>query len=96
MATFNESISFLLAKNINVLYNKIIINGGNNMTNLLDAVKLAYRKHVMNDDSIGWDELGYCLLDAICNEIGDDGYQKWISRIRSGLEPHGDTEMPDE
>jgi hypothetical protein len=28
---------------------------------LLDAVKLAYRKHHLNDDSIGWDELSEML-----------------------------------
>ena len=51
--------------------------------NLLDACKLAYRKHVLNDDSVGWDELGNCLLDAICNEIGDDGYQQWLQQVNS-------------
>ena len=45
---------------------------------LLDAVKLAYRKHHLNDDSIGWDELSECLLDALCNEMGDDGFQQWL------------------
>lgn len=54
--------------------------------NLLDACKLAYRKHVLNDDSIGWDELGNCLLDAICNEIGDDGYQQWLQSVKSAVE----------
>ena len=51
--------------------------------NLLDACKLAYRKHVLNDESIGWDELGNCLLDAICNEIGDDGYRQWLQQVNS-------------
>ena len=46
---------------------------------LLEACKMAYKKHVLNDDSIGWDELGDCLLSAICNEIGDDGYQAWLN-----------------
>ena len=49
---------------------------------LLSACKLAYRKHHLNDDSIGWDELSDCLLAALCNEMGDDGYQEWISTIR--------------
>lgn len=44
---------------------------------LLDAVKMAYRKHWLNDESIGWDELGDILHNAICNVIGDDGYMKW-------------------
>jgi hypothetical protein len=51
---------------------------------LLNACKLAYRKHVLNDDSVGWDELGSCLLDAICNEIGDNGYQQWLQQVISG------------
>jgi len=45
---------------------------------LLSACKLAYRKHHLNDDSIGWDELSDCLLDALCNEMGDDGFQEWL------------------
>lgn len=44
----------------------------------LEALKLAYRKHVLNDDSIGWDELGHYMQAALCNEMGDDGYQKWM------------------
>ena len=58
--------------------------------NSLDACKLAYRKHVLNDDSIGWDELGNCLLAAICNEIGDDGYLKWLQQIRYEKDPKGE------
>ena len=45
---------------------------------LLSACKLAYRKHHLNDDSIGWNELGDCLLDALCNEMGDEGFQEWL------------------
>ncbi len=49
---------------------------------LLTACQLAYRKHCMNDDSIGWNELADCLLDAICDEIGDDGYQEWLQKVK--------------
>jgi hypothetical protein len=45
---------------------------------LLDAVKNAYRKHHLGDDSIGWDELSEILENALCNVMGDEGYQKWI------------------
>lgn len=51
--------------------------------NLLKACQLAYRKHVLNDPVIGWDELGDFLLDAICNEIGDDGYKLWLQQVNS-------------
>ncbi len=53
------------------------------MMNLLDACKMAYRKHVLDDDTIGWDELNDCLLDAICNEIGDEGFQQWLRQVNS-------------
>jgi len=44
----------------------------------IEVLKLVYRKHVLNDDSIGWDELSNMLCDAICNAIGDDEFVKWL------------------
>ena len=49
----------------------------NQIQELENAVKVAYRKHHMNDDSIGWEELSDILFYALCNVLGDDGYQKW-------------------
>lgn len=45
---------------------------------LLDAVQKAYRKHCMGDESIGWEELDDILLNALCNAMGDAGYQQWL------------------
>lgn len=45
---------------------------------LIDAVQKAYRKHCLNDESIGRDELGEVLLKALCNVMGYLGYQAWI------------------
>lgn len=45
---------------------------------LLHIVKLAYRKHCMHDDSIGWDELQSRLADEICNATSPDHYVAWI------------------
>ena len=50
-------------------------------TGLLTAVKVAYRKHYLNDDSIGWAELGDYLLNAICNAVGDEEYVKWLAEV---------------
>ena len=47
--------------------------------NAIDALKFAYRKHHLGDELIGWDELSDCLLDALCNELGDDGFQEWLA-----------------
>lgn len=44
----------------------------------LEACKLAYRKHHLGDESIGWEELSNCLFLALCNEMGDEGYQDWL------------------
>ena len=51
---------------------------------LLNAVKLAYRKHHLNDDSIGWEELSVVLLDALCDAMGDEGYEAWMKDMMAG------------
>ena len=43
----------------------------------LRALQMAYRKHWLNDDSIGWEELGDILLDALCNIMGADEFIAW-------------------
>ena len=54
--------------------------------NLLSACKLAYRKHHLDDESVGWEELGNALLDALCNEMGTDEYILWVKQLRAALE----------
>lgn len=48
---------------------------------MLDALKFAYRKHHLDDESIGWDELSDVLLDALCEAIGDRAFQAWIDEV---------------
>lgn len=48
---------------------------------LLEAVKLAYRKHHMNDDSIGFDELKDRLRYALCLELGEQVYLEWVESV---------------
>jgi hypothetical protein len=50
---------------------------------LLEVVKRAYRKHVLLDDSIGWEELCEDLRDALANEIGDDEFCKFVDKYRN-------------
>lgn len=45
---------------------------------LLNAVKRAYLKHHIGDESIGWDELSDTLHDALCNALGPEGYDEWL------------------
>ena len=49
--------------------------------NLKPVRKLTYWKHHLNDASIGWIELGDCLLNALYNEMGDDGLQEWLRPV---------------
>lgn len=49
---------------------------------LLEAVKLAYRKHHLGDDTIGWEELGSALLDSLCFAMGEEGYLEWKDGLR--------------
>lgn len=55
---------------------------------LLEACKMAYRKHHLLDKSIGWEELSDVLCDAICNEIGDDDFVIWLEQQKFRI---GDT-----
>jgi NTP pyrophosphatase (non-canonical NTP hydrolase) len=52
---------------------------------LLTACQLAYRKHHLGDESIGWEELGNALLDALCNEMGVDEYILWANRVKRDM-----------
>jgi len=51
------------------------------MITLLDGVKMAYRKHHLDDPSIGWDELSDVLHLALCNEMGDRAFLEWLEEI---------------
>jgi hypothetical protein len=51
---------------------------------LLEACKLAYRKHHLDDDRVGWVELSDALLDALCNDMGDEGFEMWLKRMKEG------------
>lgn len=48
---------------------------------LLETLKMAYRKHHLEDDSIGWDELSDHMCDALCEAMGDTGFQEFINSI---------------
>jgi hypothetical protein len=49
---------------------------------LLNVVQVAYRKHHLSDESIGWDELSDIMLDALCESMGDKGYKKWLQALQ--------------
>lgn len=48
---------------------------------LLHAAQMAYRKHVLNDESVGWHELEDTLLNALCEVMGDKGFAQWLDEI---------------
>jgi len=50
---------------------------------ILTAIKLAYRKHALDDPSIAWGELQDALWDVICNEMGDDAAVDWANMHRT-------------
>jgi len=49
---------------------------------LLEAVKFAYRKHHLGDDSIGWSELGDKLGDALNNAMGPGNFVAWLNEVK--------------
>lgn len=64
----------------NPAYRKINIADGRN-DRLLHAVLCAYTKHHLEMDIVGWVRLGEILMNAICNEIGDDEFKAWLNRM---------------
>lgn len=53
---------------------------------LLDVVKMAYRKHHLDDMTIGWDELSNALHTELCNSMGDKGFCDWLHELKGGEE----------
>lgn len=49
---------------------------------MLDALKMAYRKHHLGDMSIGWDELSEKLGDVLNNAMGPDGFIEWMEQAK--------------
>lgn len=48
---------------------------------LMRAMKAAYRKHCLDDPSIGWDELDGLLVDTLSNVLGDKAFRQWRRSI---------------
>lgn len=44
---------------------------------VVDALKMAYRKHVCDDDSIAWQDLDSALTDAMCESLGNERFLEW-------------------
>lgn len=65
-------------------YHKMNVHAGRN-DRLLHAVLCAYAKHHLDCDDIGWNQLGNMLQNAICNEIGDDAFCRWLDTMKKEL-----------
>jgi hypothetical protein len=55
-----------------------------NKARYLRAIEMAYRKHNLADDSIGWDELGDVLCDELCHAYGGDVFADWLMQFDDG------------
>ena len=49
-----------------------------NLINIEHTLELAYRKHHLNDENVGWDELSEELRDSLCELKGDEKFQRWL------------------
>jgi len=52
---------------------------------LLYTVKMAYRKHHLDDPSTGWEELSTMLLTTLCENMGDEGFNEWLTAQKEGV-----------
>lgn len=51
---------------------------------LLNVVKAAYLKHHCGQDNVGWNKLSDMMCDALCNAMGDVGFQRWLDENTEG------------
>lgn len=49
---------------------------------LLNALKSCYLYHHLNSSEFGYGEISDIIHNALCNALGEDGYQSWISSIQ--------------
>lgn len=49
---------------------------------LLEACKLAYRKHHLGDDTIGWDELSERLGEALDDVMGGAEFRQFVRSVK--------------
>ena len=45
---------------------------------LLEICKRVYRKHVLSDDAIGWEDLSDELGEVLCEQMGCANFNKWV------------------
>jgi hypothetical protein len=55
-----------------------------NLFLLTEACKLAYRKHHLGDESIGWDELGDVLHNVLYTVMDNGPYLDWLDSLQIG------------
>jgi hypothetical protein len=46
-----------------------------------EALKLAYRFHHLQDPEVGSNELSDALCAALCQVVGDKGFQEWSEEV---------------
>lgn len=63
---------------------KEIVRISEGKAKLLTACQMAYRKHHLDDDSIGWDELSDMLFNVLCEVMGDEEFQEWRKEVNHG------------
>lgn len=55
----------------------------NTRDRLLHACLMAYAKHHLDSQHIGWNQVSDTLHNAICEAVGDESYCEWSDRIKS-------------
>ena len=47
----------------------------------LAILKLVYRMHCLDDDSVGWNELGNLIKESLCEIMGDENFCIWLTDL---------------
>lgn len=80
MANLSSIVVELDKEQIENIKKEILEKAKKELVPVIDACKMAYRKHCLNDDSVGWEELDCALEYALCNVLGNDGFTQWLKR----------------
>jgi len=59
-------------------FDPLMIDGDGMM---MRTLKRCYKKHVSNDDAIGWDELSDELGNTLAQAMGDKEFQAWVGSL---------------
>jgi hypothetical protein len=48
----------------------------------VEALKIAYRKHFLDDATLNWDDVRWAIYNALITEIGEKNFEEWRETLK--------------